>query len=60
MKNQVRNEIFRQMSLTLTLPLDVPVRPMDVKGLNTRSRHWFFIHLLLGTLMFWAHEIQDR
>ena len=34
MKNQVRNEIFRQMSLTLTLPLDVPVSPMDVKGLN--------------------------
>ena len=22
------------MSITLTLPLDVPVRPMDVKGLN--------------------------
>ena len=34
MKNQVRNEIFRQMSLTLTLPLDIPVRPMDAKGLN--------------------------
>ena len=31
LKNLVRNEIFRQMSLTL--PLDVPVRPMDVKGL---------------------------
>ena len=27
-------EIFRQMSLTLTLPLDVPVHPMDVKGLS--------------------------
>ena len=34
LKNQVRNEIFRQMSLTLTLPLDVPVRPMDAKGLK--------------------------
>ena len=33
LKNQVRKEIFRQMSLTLTLPLDVPVRPMDAKGL---------------------------
>ena len=33
LENQVRNEIFRQMSLTLTLtlPLDVPVRPMDAK-----------------------------
>ena len=34
MKNQVRNEIFRQMSLTSTLPLDVLVRPMDAKGLK--------------------------
>ena len=33
LKNQVSNEIFRQMSLTLTLPLDVPVCPMDAKGL---------------------------
>ena len=32
--NQVINEIFRQMTVTLTLPLDVPVRPMDAKGLN--------------------------
>ena len=32
LKNQVRNEIFRQMSLTLAL--DVPVRPMDAKGLK--------------------------
>ena len=32
LKNQLRNEIFRQISLTLTL--DVPVRPMDAKGLN--------------------------
>ena len=29
--NQVINEIFRQMTITLTLP--VPVRPMDAKGL---------------------------
>ena len=34
MKNQVRNEIFRQISLTLTLPLEILVRPMDAKGLN--------------------------
>ena len=33
MKNQVRNEIFRQLSLALTLPLGIPVRPMDAKGL---------------------------
>ena len=32
--NQVINEIFRQMTITVTLPLDVPVRPMDAKGLN--------------------------
>ena len=32
--NQVINEIFRQMTITLTLALDVPVRPMDAKGLN--------------------------
>ena len=32
MENEVRNEIFRQMSLTLTLA--VPVRPMDAKGLT--------------------------
>ena len=31
--NQVINEISRQMTITLTLALDVPVRPMDVKGL---------------------------
>ena len=35
MVNQVINEIFRQMTITLTLPLDVPVRPMDAKGLNS-------------------------
>ena len=34
LENQVRNEIFRQMSLTSTLALDVPVRPMDAKGLK--------------------------
>ena len=37
LKNQVRNEIFRQMSLTLTLALGVPVRPMDAKGLTLLS-----------------------
>ena len=31
--NQVINEIFRQMTITLTLALDVPVRPVDAKGL---------------------------
>ena len=35
LKNQDRNEIFRQMSLTLTLTLDIPVCPMDVKELKT-------------------------
>ena len=30
--NQVINEIFKQMTITFTLPLDVPVRPMDTKG----------------------------
>ena len=34
LQNQVRNEIFRQMSPTSTLTLDVPVRPMDAKGLK--------------------------
>ena len=33
MKNQVRKELFRQMTLTLTLMLDIPVRRMDAKGL---------------------------
>ena len=32
--NQVINEIFRQMTITLTLPLDVPVRPMEANGLK--------------------------
>ena len=31
----MRNEIFRQMSLTLTLLLDVPVILMDAIGLNS-------------------------
>ena len=35
LENEVRNEIFSQMSLTSTLALDVPVRPMEAKGLNT-------------------------
>ena len=33
--NEAINEIFRQ--LTLTLELDVPVRPMDAKGLSDFS-----------------------
>ena len=33
------NEIFRQMSPTLTLPLDVLVRPMDAKGLINTHAH---------------------
>ena len=37
LKNEVKNEIFRQMSLTSTLALDVPVRPMHAKGLITPS-----------------------
>ena len=36
-KSKVRNEIFRQMSLTSTLALDVPVRPMDAKRLSSFS-----------------------
>ena len=32
--NQVINEIFRHMTITLTLRFDVPVRPMDAKGLK--------------------------
>ena len=39
LENQVRNEIFRQMSLTSTLALDVPVRPMDAKGLTLSHQH---------------------
>ena len=34
LKNQIKNEIFRQKSLTLTLPLAMPASPMDAKGLN--------------------------
>ena len=41
--NQVINEIFTQMTITLTLALDVPVRPMDTKGLispmNIQNHH---------------------
>ena len=37
LKNQIGNEIFRQMSLALTLPLDVPVRPMDAEGLSHKT-----------------------
>ena len=32
--NQVINEIFRQITIPFTLPLDVSVRPMDTKWLN--------------------------
>ena len=34
--NEVINEIFRQMTITMTLRLDVLVRPMDAKGLRDR------------------------
>ena len=33
MKNQARNEIFRQMTMTLTLIQKRNLRPMDAKGL---------------------------
>ena len=33
LKNQVRNELFRPLTLTLTLTFDVLVRRMDAKGL---------------------------
>ena len=37
--NQVINEIVRQMTITLTLALDIPVRPMDAKGLSVIGVH---------------------
>ena len=37
LENQIRNEIFRQMSLTSTLVLDALVRPMDTKGLSSKA-----------------------
>ena len=40
MVNQVINEIFRQLTLTLTLELDVPVHPMDTKRLKERINKW--------------------
>ena len=43
MINQVINEIFRQMTITLTLPLDVPVRPMDAKGLIKQENNCGFL-----------------
>ena len=36
--NQVVNEIFRQIDPNLDLALDVPVRPMDARGLNGSSQ----------------------
>ena len=44
--NQVINEIFRQ--LTLTLELDVPVRPMDAKGLSSADKLKEFVHSYLA------------
>ena len=35
LKNQARNEIFRKMTMTLTLIQNVYLRPMDAKGLRT-------------------------
>ena len=40
MVNQVINEIFRQMTKTLTLAFDVPVRPMVKKGLTAAVRKY--------------------
>ena len=42
----MRNEIFRQMSLTLTLLLDVPVSPMDAIGLNS-FKNTFYSSILI-------------
>ena len=41
LENPVRNEIFRQMSLTSTLALDVPVRPVDAKGLEQKKENFY-------------------
>ena len=41
--NEVINEIFRQMTITMTLRLDVPVRPMDAKGLRDR---WLILEVV--------------
>ena len=41
MKNQARNEIFRQMTMTLTLFQKRYLRPIDVKGL----RVWVVVHI---------------
>ena len=41
--NQVINEIFRQMTMTLTL--DIPVRPMDAKGLICYLRLYIFFEV---------------
>ena len=39
------------MSLTLTLPLDVPVRPVDVKGLILKWKlHFSSVHLPIRSL----------
>ena len=38
MVNKVINEIFRQMTITLTLLLDVPVLPVVAKGLRRRGK----------------------
>ena len=54
LENQIINEIFRQLTLTLTLEWDVPVRPMDVKGLNaflTRLFFFFFFCTFRAPLM---------
>ena len=48
---QVINEIFRQITITLTLPLDVLVRPMDAKGLTSLSNR-----LLLIFQVMWLYE----
>ena len=50
LENEVRNEIFRQMSLTSTLALDVPVRPMDAKELKGGWYADIPVHLMVQPL----------
>ena len=59
LKNEVRNEIFRQMSLTSTLPLDIPVCPMDTKEIKTKVGiklifFFLFIYFFFSRKSAWA------
>ena len=49
--NQLINEIFRQMTITLTLALDVPVCPMDAKGLSIQGTYGYKFKLHLDRFL---------